>query len=302
MSTETRKERTRLNRGTGLLITEVRYSNPNGDPDAESEPRTIDSDGRGLISPVSVKRKIRDLVADQEGPVWLSAAAALGLNNPEHFGILEERGRDRKSIFQMDAETFCTAFWDARVFGNTFLEELKDTGIKPGEKDHFISTGVVQFGPGISVAPVEIERLTLTNKSGVEEGKDRGMAPLGWRVVRHGVYYMPFFVNPMAARKTGCSPQDIDLLKFVVPHVYRTTASAMRPHVEILHAWYAEHQSPLGSIPDHLVLDALMPRKVVGEASEPSRSLADYAIPRAVPEQVQAKLACLEDLCLKAWG
>ena len=27
-----------LNRGTGLLVIEVRHSNPNGDPDAESEP------------------------------------------------------------------------------------------------------------------------------------------------------------------------------------------------------------------------------------------------------------------------
>ena len=38
----------KLNRGTGMLVIEVRHSNPNGDPDAESEPRTIDSDGRGL--------------------------------------------------------------------------------------------------------------------------------------------------------------------------------------------------------------------------------------------------------------
>jgi CRISPR/Cas system type I-B associated protein Csh2 (Cas7 group RAMP superfamily) len=33
-----------LNRGTGLLVIEVRHSNPNGDPDAESEPRTLDAD------------------------------------------------------------------------------------------------------------------------------------------------------------------------------------------------------------------------------------------------------------------
>jgi CRISPR-associated protein Csd2 len=41
-----------LNRGTGLLVIEVRCSNPNGDPDAESEPRTLESGTRGLISPV----------------------------------------------------------------------------------------------------------------------------------------------------------------------------------------------------------------------------------------------------------
>lgn len=48
-----------FNRGTGLVVIEVRASNPNGDPDAEGEPRTIGPDQRGLISPVSFKRKPR---------------------------------------------------------------------------------------------------------------------------------------------------------------------------------------------------------------------------------------------------
>jgi CRISPR-associated protein Csd2 len=242
-----------LNRGTGLIVLEVRHSNPNGDPDAESEPRTLDIDGRGLISPVSFKRKLRDLVADEDGPVWQLAADALRLGtngDGRRYQILESRGRERDAIFKMDAGTFGNTFWDARVFGNTFLEDIKGKDYKPGEKDHFISTGVAQVGPGISIAPIEVERLTTTNKAGVEEGKDRGMAPLGWRVVRHAVYSMPFFVNPMAARKTGCGALDIELLKFVIPHAYRNTASAVRPFVEVRHAWYAEHKSPLGSCPD----------------------------------------------------
>lgn len=51
---------------------------------------------------------------------------------------------------------------------------------------------------------------------------------------------MPFFVNPSAAGKSGCDASDIDLLKFLIPHAYAHTASAMRPQVEIVHAWYAE--------------------------------------------------------------
>ena len=134
----------------------------------------------------------------------------------------------------MPADQFKDAFWDGRVFGNTFLEDVKGKDFKPGEKDHFISTGVVQFGPGVSIAPIEVERLTTTNKAGVEEGKDRGMAPLGWRVVRHAVYAMPFFVNPMMARKSGCGIADIELMKFLIPHAYRNTASAIRPFVEVM--------------------------------------------------------------------
>ncbi len=293
-----------LNRATGVLIIEVRHSNPNGDPDSESDPRTLDGDGRGLISPVSFKRKLRDLVADHEGPVWLEAEKKLNLGvngDGSEYRILESRGRKREEIFEMTAEKFAVAFWDGRIFGNTFLEDMKGKDIKPGEKDHFISTGVVQFGPGISVAPVEIERLTTTNKAGVEAGKDRGMAPLGWRVVRHAVYAMPFFVNPMMARKSGCKARDIDLMKFLIPHAYRSTASAVRTFVEVRHAWYAEHKSPLGSCPDSLILDALAPTKTKGSPDEPSNSVDEYEIPRELPKEVRDRLASFEDLCTKEW-
>ena len=50
-----------LNRMTGLLVLEVINSNPNGDPDRDSDPRQRDN-GIGEISPVSVKRKLRDLI------------------------------------------------------------------------------------------------------------------------------------------------------------------------------------------------------------------------------------------------
>ncbi len=300
----TQEKDSTFNRGTGLLVIEVRHSNPNGDPDAESEPRTLDGDGRGLISPVSFKRKLRDLVADHEGPVWLEAKRAVKLEangDNRQYKILESRGRNRDEISDMDAGKFNAAFWDGRVFGNTFLEDLKGKGVKQGEKDHFISTGVVQFGPGISIAPVEIERLTTTNKAGVEPGKDRGMAPLGWRVVRHGVYVMPFFVNPMMARKSGCTSRDIDLMNFLIPHAYHSTASAVRPHVEMRHAWFAEHKSSLGSCPDSLILDALAPTKAKG-ANEPSNSIVEYEIPKELPRDVRERLASFEDLCVKSWG
>ena len=127
------------------------------------------------------------------------------------------------------------------------------------------------------------------------------MAPLGWRVVHHAVYTMPFFVNPMAAGKTGCGSRDIDLLKFLIPHAYRNTASAIRPFVEIRHAWYAEHKNPLGSCPDSLILDALAPRKMKGDPEEASQSIDEYQIPTELPESVRVRLASCDDLCTKTW-
>lgn len=282
-----------FNRGTGFLVIDVVNSNPNGDPDGESEPRTFEGDNRGLISPVSFKRKLRDLMENEAGEVRKAALVAVGKAPAgRSFDILESRGRERKQISAMSLEDFRAKYWDGRVFGNTFVEE-KDKG-------RFITTGVVQVGPGVSIAPIDVTRLTLTNKSGVQEGKDRGMAPLAFRVVRHGLYIMPFFVNPSAAGKSGCDARDIDILKFLIPHAYSHTASGIRPQVNIVHAWYAEHKTPLGSCPDPSILAALRPKKRENP-EEPSRGIEDYDIPTKLPDDLRARLAAFEDLCLKDW-
>jgi Cas7 group CRISPR-associated protein Csh2 len=274
-------------RATGLLIIEVINSNPNGDPDRESDPRQRPDD-RGEISPVSFKRKVRDLIDDKEGPVWKSLADTSQPDlSPEKFNILESRGRDRKSIEnEIKNGTFIEKYWDGRVFGNTFLEEGASTSIK---------TGVVQFGLGVSIAPVAIERMTNTNKAGVQEGKDRGMAPLGYRIVQHGVYCMPFFVNPTAAAKSGCTKRDIDILLQVIPYAYPHTASYVRPFVGLRHAWYMEHKSSLGSCSDFALIAALTPKKKE-EPDRPSKSWNDYEVPPALPEELRKKLANVRDL------
>ncbi|WP_420267177.1 type I CRISPR-associated protein Cas7 [Candidatus Magnetominusculus dajiuhuensis] len=281
-----------VNRATGLLIIEVRSSNPNGDPDRESDPRQR-YDDRGEISPVSFKRKVRDLIENKEGTVWTKVS---GEFNPTldaaNFHILESRGRDRKKI-ETEINTnegveFRNKYWDGRVFGNTFLEEGSSTSIR---------TGVVQFGLGISIAPIEIERSTNTSKSGVQEGKDRGMAPLGYRIITHGVYYMPFLVNPTAARTTGCTYTDIKLLKKIIPYAYSNTPSYVRSLVEIRHAWYIEHKSQLGSCSDFMLIDALTPKKKDGlDPEKPSKSWDEYDVPTTLPDNLEGKVESLSDL------
>ncbi|MCI0617095.1 type I CRISPR-associated protein Cas7, partial [bacterium] len=268
-----------FNRCVGLIVLDVTMSNPNGDPDMESNPRMLEADNRGVISPVSFKRKMRDLVADQS-PVFQSAKGTLQLeiDGDNAYEILESRGRDRDKIKKMDKAEFQRSFWDARVFGNTFLESMKDDkDLKDKNVDHFISTGVIQIGVGLSVAPIDIEMMTLTNKSGVEEGKDRGMAPLAFRVVRHGIYTIPFYVNPSIALKTGATQKDLDLFKFMLPYSYQHTSSAIRPQVSILHAWFAEHKNPLGSCPEYQFINTLTPSiKKDKQDVESTHSMGDY--------------------------
>lgn len=282
-----------LKRATGLLVIEVVNSNPNGDPDRESDPRQRPN-GLGEISPVSFKRKLRDLLDDHDAPFFRALPERFS-SNPDHYSILEHRGRDRKQIQKEMGKTpadflnseFVQKYWDARVFGNTFLEDGGDKG--------FIKTGVVQFGMGVSLAPIEIVRQTNTNKAGVQEGKNAGMAPLAYRIVEHGVYCMPFFVNPNYAHKTGCTAEDIELLKLLIPHAYEQNRSAVRPDVRIRHAWYVEHKNLLGSCPEYLLLEALTPKKL-GDKDEPSTTWADYEDKETLPENLLARVESCVDL------
>jgi len=285
-----------IKRVTGLLIIEVVNSNPNGNPDQESDPRVRDN-GQGEISPVSFKRKLRDLMELTQGPVFQAVTQKLpDVPTGYQFGVLESRGRDRQTISKEMGDIknyaeekylqseFVRKYWDARLFGNTFLED--------GGAKGYIKTGIAQFGMGLSIASVTIQRHTNTNKAGVQEGKNQGMAPLAYRVVQHGVYVMPFFINPSLANKSGCKSCDVELLKSLIPYTYDHTRSAIRPDVRIRHAWWMEHENALGSCPDYLLIDALTPKRKGDDPMTPSTSWADYEVPEILPNELNQKVHC----------
>ena len=257
-----------INRGTGLLLIEAVNSNPNGDPDRESDPRTR-QDGRGEISPVSFKRKLRDLVADKRSQLWKEISAEIGLTE-KGYDIFEQSDVRNKDLLAMKTEDFLKTYWDARVFGATVLEKENEEG----ENKH-IASGVVQFGLGVSLDPIKIRRQTTTKKRPVEEDKSRGMAPLAYRIVEYGLYAMPFFINATAAQKTHCSKKDIELLLRMIPHAYKETASYIRTQVDIRYAFYVEHNRPRGTFSDFKIIEALTPRRI-GDAAGPATSWNNY--------------------------
>jgi Cas7 group CRISPR-associated protein Csh2 len=288
-------------RATGLLVIEVKNSNPNGDPDRESDPRRRSHDERGVITGVSFKRKIRDLVLAKDGEVWKHCCNGFVV---DEFDILERRDIKRTEVNKMlkasgGFDAFKNRFWDARVFGNTFLEE--------GGGDT-IRAGVAHFGLGISVSPVRVERMTKTKMapaqsgSDGEEGPSRGMAPLAHRIVVHGLYCMPFFVNPTAALKSGCQARDIGLLLKLIRHAYPHTKSDIRPFVDVRHAWYAEHKDPLCSFSEFRFIEAITPKRK-GNTEEPSSDVVplkdQYDVPRALPDELKATAVNFCDLVEK---
>lgn len=282
-----------INRGTGLLLIDVTNSNPNGDPDRESDPRTR-QDGRGEISPVSFKRKLRDLAETKDSPLWKELAEELNLAE-ESFDILESKRTKRADVRNLSSEELLAKYWDVRVFGTTFLEEETE------EKGSFITSGVVQFGLGVSLDPIKIERMTTTKVLPVEDDKSKGMAPLAFRIVSYGLYVMPFFINATAAQKTRCTKKDIELLLRLIPHAYKETASYVRPQVDIRYAFYVKHNRARGTYNDFRIIEALTPVRIAGETG-PAASWKDYdeaALQQSIAqlnEKLAGKTAPIADL------
>lgn len=259
-----------MQRITGLLLLEVRNSNPNGDPDRESDPRQR-ADGRGEISPVSYKRKLRDLIEDKDGSAWTELSKRFTPPLPaEEFQIHESPGRVREERIKEVAEgRFAPKYWDARLFGATFLEK---------EASH-IRTGVCQFGLGLSVSAIEVTRHTLTGKTAVQNDRDRSMAPLAFRIVQHGLYAMPFFVNPSTAHRSQCTQRDVDLLLQLLPYAYSNNLAMNRASINPVRIHVLTHTNSLGSVNDFTVIDALTPKRNGADALAPSTSIDDYAFP-----------------------
>ncbi len=322
MNTEKTQDKITIPRATGLLVIVVENSNPNGDPDQESDPRHRSHDNRGMITSVSFKRKLRDLVLRTDEVVWPKVAGEFGIEESNgswkkgdlEFDILERRNIKRADVNKLlkndnEFQHFKRLFWDARVFGNTFLEEgVSDT----------IRSGVVQFGLAVSVSPIRVHRLTKTKLAPAQSGREgeqgpsRGMAPLAHRVVEHGVYGMPFFINPTGAkgkRGTGCTPLDIALVLKLIRYAYPHTKSDIRPFVDVRYAWYAEHEDNLGSFSEFEFIDKLSPRRKGGDTEKPSVSGVpldeQYNVPTKLPSEGDTKFRGklkndkLYDLCIE---
>lgn len=280
-----------MKRATGLLVYEVKGANPNGSPDWDNQPRTL-NDGRGVITPVSVKRKIRDLLADHNSDVFKAICQELDLN-PDEFHIFESmhRGfdlddavkaaRDAIKLSKDDSSAFLKRYWDVRVFGTTLLEENKD---KDKENAKYIKTGCVSFSPAFSIAPVQIVEMSITKKAPLREellvNKQGDMAPMALKFVQHGLYCQRFGVNPHVAHYTNTTDKDIEVLKALLKHTFNFSESASRPagSMNLLHAWWAEHEKPLGSFKESDFFAQLTPTKE-SDPENPSTKLTDYNIP-----------------------
>jgi CRISPR-associated protein Csd2 len=295
------------NRYDFVLLFDVLRGNPNGDPDAGNLPRLDPETNHGLVSDVSLKRKVRNYIEfAKKGAAGFNIYVREGaiLNEQHRKAYLAERPGDEKAA--KDAKLnpknedeairlrdfMCRNFFDVRTFG-----AVMSTGINAGQV-----RGPVQMTFGQSVEPIvpqeiSITRMAATNEAekkqrseGQEDGNDRtDNRTMGRKyIVPYGLYRSHGFISAKLAERTGFSETDLDALREALASMFEHDRSAARGEMSMRKAIVFKHANPLGNAPAHALFERVkVGRNVDGEFREidrrldnlpPARAFTDYKI------------------------
>lgn len=294
-----------------VLFFDVDKGNPNGDPDAGNMPRMDPETGHGLVSDVSLKRKIRNYVEmkkqdEKRFRIYVTEGAVLNEKHREAYKHVRpddpKVNKDAKLTPRDDAEAknirdfMCANFFDIRAFGGVL-----STGINAGQV-----RGPVQIAFARSVEPilpleVSITRMAATNEAekktraeGEDDEKRGDKRTMGRKhIVPYGLYRAHGFVSATLAshpgKGTGFTDADLDLVFEALGSMFEHDRSAARGEMATRKLVIFRHDSALGSAHAHELFARVKARRVVaGEPSEigspgsdnwpVARAFSDYAI------------------------
>lgn len=270
------------NRYDFVLLFEVKDGNPNGDPDAGNLPRLDAETGHGLVTDVSLKRKVRNFVGLVKGetpPYEIYVKEKAVLNNQHkraYIGIDREdllAGEDKKrkggDAVNEARDWMCKNFFDVRTFG-----AVMSTGVNCGQV-----RGPVQLTFARSVDPViaqehSITRMAVATEAEAEkqDGDNRTMGRK--HTVPYGLYVAHGFVSSFLAKQTGFDDADLELLWQSLGQMFEHDRSAARGEMATRGLYVFKHESELGNAPAH----ALFERIQAVKNTEVPRSFKDYDV------------------------
>jgi CRISPR-associated protein Csd2 len=299
------------NRYDFVLVFDVRDGNPNGDPDAGNLPRLDAESGHGLVTDVSLKRKVRNfvsLVTDQtQGEpkdgvnrfeIYVRekgilnhqhqrAYSALNLDAPDETESAEAEalpaadakkaklGKEKRKGSADDVDKarkwMCQNFFDVRTFG-----AVMSTGINAGQV-----RGPVQLTFARSVEPVialehSITRMAVATQAEADkqQGDNRTMGRK--HTVPYGIYVAHGFVSSFLAKQTGFGEEDLDLLWQALESMFEHDRSAARGEMSTRGLYVFKHDSELGNAHAHALFDRIKIKRKDGV--EVPRAFADYEV------------------------
>jgi CRISPR-associated protein Csd2 len=289
-----------------ILIFDVTNGNPNGDPDSGNMPRMDPETGHGLVSDVSLKRKIRNYVdlarTGQDGHhIYVQESSILNDQHRKAYRALRpgdaKVDKDAKLNPKDDAEAIklrdfmCANFFDVRTFG-----AVMSTGVNCGQVK-----GPVQITFATSVEPIMPAEISITRMAATNEAEKKQKAEgddsadrkenrtMGRKhIVPYGVYVAYGFISAKFAERTGFSEADMALLTEALSSMFEHDHSAARGQMSTRKLILFRHDNALGNAPAHQLFDIVkVGRSVDGEYRAidarldnltPARKFSDYAV------------------------
>jgi CRISPR-associated protein Csd2 len=247
------------------VILSVTNANPNGDPLNGNRPRTT-YDGRGEISDVCLKRKIRNRLLDAGEAILVQSD---DYRNDEYrnikqrcesvYKIKDEIAKGKKANAEVVAQEACSIWYDVRAFGMVLA--LKDKA-KGKERDNENSNGVsvpvrgpVSIQSAFSVELVDVTSLQITKSVNLSDEDKMGSDRMGMKHrIDKGVYVTFGSINKQLAEKTGFSDNDALKLKQVLTNLFENDESSARPagSMEVMSVvWWTHDEKILPSAVVH---------------------------------------------------
>lgn len=272
------------NRYDFVLLFDVKDGNPNGDPDAGNLPRLDAETGRGLVTDVCLKRKIRNYVGLLKGeqPPYEIYVKEKSILNKTHerayveIGAGDElKGDDKKrkgagETVDKARSWMCGNFFDVRTFG-----AVMSTGVNCGQV-----RGPVQITFARSIDPIvssehSITRMAVTTEKEAEaqSGDNRTMGRKF--TVPYGLYMAHGFISAPLAKQTGFSDGDLQLLLEALTNMFEHDRSAARGEMTTRGLYVFKHESELGNAQAHALFDRVAVQR---KSDVPARSFADYEV------------------------
>jgi CRISPR-associated protein Csd2 len=276
------------NRYDFVILFDVKDGNPNGDPDAGNLPRIDAETGHGLVTDVSLKRKVRnyvELVKENKKPylIFIKEKAVLNKTIEKAYSEIgveikpttKEGGKSKQVIKPEEREKakeyLCENYFDIRTFG-----AVMSTGANAGQV-----RGPVQLTFGRSVDPVvslehSITRMAVATE---EESKKQegGNRTFGRKyTIPYGLYRAHGFVSAPLANQTGFNEEDLSLLWEALERMFEQDRSAARGLMNTRKLIVFQHASKLGNAPSQTLFDSV---KITKKNSDTViRDFSDYEI------------------------
>jgi CRISPR-associated protein Csd2 len=240
------------------VIFAVDHANPNGDPLNGNRPR-VDYNGRGEVSDVCIKRKMRDRLMEAGQPILVQS------DDRKNDDAKSLKDRVEKTLGKdgLTRDKACAAWLDVRAFGQLFAFKSGKKTLVEGDGDgvSIPIRGPVTVQSAFSVDLVSVASVQITKSvSGEGDGAKRSSDTMGMKHrVDKGVYVFFGSMNPQLAERTGFSNADAESIKAILPKLFENDASAARPEgsMAVKQVFWWKHNCRSGQYSSAKVHDCL---------------------------------------------